>query len=70
MPFVKIELWEGRTEEQKEKMIKAVTEALEQSIGVPAEHTQIAISEYPRTNWGISGKQASKIEGYNTSVKE
>ena len=32
MPIVKIELWEGRTPEQKERMIASVTEAICSSI--------------------------------------
>jgi len=60
MPVVIIEMWEGRTEEQKEKLIKGITRAFEE-IGVKAEWLNIIIHDVPKTNWGIRGEQASKI---------
>ncbi|MEM2930872.1 MAG: tautomerase family protein, partial [Thermoproteota archaeon] len=36
MPVVIVEMWEGRSEEQKEKLIKGVTRAFEE-IGVKPE---------------------------------
>ena len=60
MPVVIIEMWEGRTKEQKEKLIKGITRAFEE-IGVKAEWLNIIIHDVPKTNWGIRGEQASKI---------
>jgi len=53
-------MWEGRTEKQKEKLIKGITKALEE-IGVPPEALSIIIHDVPKTNWGLRGEQASKI---------
>ena len=36
MPFVQIEMWEGRTEEQKEKLMKGIVDTFE-VIGVKKE---------------------------------
>lgn len=60
MPVVIIEMWAGRTEEQKERLIKGVTRAFEE-IGVKAEHLNIIIHDIPKTNWGMRGEQASKL---------
>lgn len=60
MPVVIIEMWEGRTEDQKEKLIKGITKAFEE-IGVPAEALHIIIHDVPKTNWGLRGGQASKL---------
>jgi 4-oxalocrotonate tautomerase len=60
MPVVIIEMWAGRTEEQKEKLIKGITKAFEE-IGIKAEHLNIIIHDIPKTNWGMRGEQASKI---------
>ena len=60
MPVVIIEMWEGRTEKQKEMLIKGVTKAFEE-IGVKAERLSIIIHENPKTNWGVGGQQASRI---------
>ncbi len=55
-----VEMWEGRTEEQKEKLIKGITKAF-MEIGVSAEHLSIVIHDIPQSNWGMHGKQASKM---------
>jgi len=59
MPVVIIELWEGRTPEQKERLIKGITKVFEE-IGVKPERLNIIIHDVPKTNWGIGGNQASK----------
>lgn len=60
MPIVIIEMWTGRTEEQKAAVIRGVTKAFE-DIGIKSEHVQVIIHEIPKNNWGIGGEQASKI---------
>ncbi len=61
MPVVKIDMWEGRTKEQKEKLIKSVTKAIADTLGIPKEHITVIINDVPKTNWGLKGEQASKI---------
>lgn len=60
MPIVIIEMWTGRTEEQKAAVIRGITRAFEE-IGIKSEHVQVIIHEVPRSNWGVGGEQASKI---------
>ncbi len=60
LPVVIVEMWEGRTDEQKERLIKGITKAFEE-IGVPAEALNIIIHDIPKTNWGLRGGQASKL---------
>ena len=59
MPVVEINMWEGRTVEQKERLIKSVTKAFGE-IEVTPEHLTIIIHDIPKTNWGMRGQQASK----------
>lgn len=54
MPVVIVEMWEGRTEEQKESLIKGITRAFEE-IGVKPEWLNIIIHDVPKTNWGTRG---------------
>lgn len=49
MPVVHIEMWPGRTEGEKEKLIKGITKAFEE-IGVKPEHVTIVIHEVPKSN--------------------
>ncbi len=60
MPVVIVEMWEGRTPEQKEKLIKGVTKAFEE-IGTKPESLNIIIHDVPKTNWGTKGQQSSKV---------
>ena len=60
MPVVIVEMWEGRTDEQKAKLVRGITEAFKE-IGVAAEHLNIIIHDVPKSNWGTKGEQASKM---------
>ncbi|HXZ90599.1 MAG TPA: 2-hydroxymuconate tautomerase family protein [Candidatus Dormibacteraeota bacterium] len=61
MPVVIVEMWEGRTSEQKEKLIRSITRAFEESIGTKPESLQIIIHDVPKSNWGTKGEQAAKV---------
>jgi 4-oxalocrotonate tautomerase len=60
MPLVHISLMEGRTDEKKEALIKAVAEAVMESIGAPEENIRVLITEYPKKHWGIGTLPAHK----------
>jgi 4-oxalocrotonate tautomerase len=60
MPIVRVEMWAGRTTEQKEKIIKNVTEAMCESVGCPKEAVWVVIEDVPKENWGMNGEQCSK----------
>ena len=59
MPVVIVETWEGKTPEQKDKLIRGITKAFE-DIGVSPGDLNIIIHDVPKTNWGSRGQQASK----------
>ncbi|MEM2026192.1 MAG: 2-hydroxymuconate tautomerase [Candidatus Bathyarchaeia archaeon] len=59
MPVVIVEMWAGRTEEQKAAVIRGITKVFE-DIGIKPEHVQVIIHEIPKNNWGVGGEQASK----------
>ena len=60
MPVVKIDMWDGRSEEEKEKVIRKVTDAIVESCGCPEETVTVVIDEIPKENWGSGGEQHSK----------
>ena len=59
MPVVTVEMWAGRTIEQKRQLVKGITSAIA-DIGVPPEAVQIIIKDNPKHNWGIGGELASE----------
>lgn len=61
MPLVVVEMWEGRTIDQKKKLARDITNAFI-NIGVPADAVQIIIKDNPKHNWCIGGKLCSEPE--------
>ena len=60
MPIVSITLASGRPPEKKEELIKKVTDAVVESLGVPKEAVHIALVEIPRENFGEGGLPLTK----------
>lgn len=57
MPYVNIKITrEGATKEQKEKLIKGVTQLLEDVLGKPPITTVVVIDEVDVDNWGMGGE--------------
>jgi len=60
MPVAQINILEGRSDEQKEMLIREVTDAISRSLGAPAESVRIIITEMPKQHFGIGGQSAKK----------
>jgi 4-oxalocrotonate tautomerase len=56
MPIVRIELYSGRTTEQKNSCARDVVDAISKNLGVPAEATQVLFFDVERGNWLTGGK--------------
>jgi 4-oxalocrotonate tautomerase len=59
MPVVTVEMWEGRTIEQKKKLIEGITSVMTK-MGIPSESVHIIIKDNPKHNWATGGKLASE----------
>jgi len=59
MPFINIKMLEGRSDDQKRELVKAITDAMVDICKAPAEGTTIVIEEYPRNHWAKGGKLLS-----------
>jgi len=55
MPAVIIEMWEGRTIEQKRNLVKAITQAMVNYAKVKPTHLHVIIHEVSKENWGREG---------------
>ena len=60
MPIVHISMIAGRTPEKKEKLIKKVTDAVVESLEIPADRVHIVLHDIPKENIGDAGVQLSK----------
>jgi len=61
MPIVTIDLWEGRTVEQKREIVRAVTSAVANAAGCPPDAVWVVIRDVSKDNWGMGGKLASEV---------
>jgi len=61
MPIVTINMMEGRSDEQKERMIEEVSDALSRTLDAPKESVRIMINEMPKQHFGIGGTSAKKL---------
>lgn len=59
MPIVRVEMWPGRTHEQKAEIAKLITEAMTTVAGIPTEATTVVFQDVPKENWAIGGILAS-----------
>jgi 4-oxalocrotonate tautomerase len=59
MPVVIVEMWEGRTVEQKKQLAEGITASFVK-IGTPADAVHIVMKDNPKHNWAIGGKLASE----------
>jgi 4-oxalocrotonate tautomerase len=60
MPTLRVEMLEGRTPEQKTKLVEALTQAVVDSLGSKPESVDILIYDIPRQNWATGGVQWDK----------
>ncbi len=58
MPVVIVEMWEGRTIEQKRQLAEGITSAFVR-IGTAADQVHVIMKDNPRHNWATGGKLAS-----------
>ena len=56
MPTYRIELFEGRSVEEKRKLAEAVTRVTTEVLGSSPESVDIIITDVPRHNWATAGK--------------
>ena len=59
MPVIRVEMWEGRTKEQKKKIVKGMTDLMCETIGCQPQSVTVLIQEFSKENWGLGGDLAS-----------
>jgi 4-oxalocrotonate tautomerase len=60
MPIIHVNMFEGRTVDQKRKMVVAMTEAVVKSLDVKPEAVRIIMHDIPRHNIAVAGVLASE----------
>ncbi|XPV69692.1 MAG: tautomerase family protein [Halarcobacter sp.] len=69
MPFINVKMTHedgGATKEQKEQLIKEITNSFVKIFNRGESSTVVLIEEVPTDNYGIGGKTISNIRNNNT----
>ena len=59
MPVVIVEMWQGRTVEQKKTLVEGITEAFVK-IGTSRDKVTVILKDNPKHNWAQAGKLSSE----------
>ena len=55
MPFITVQIIEGRSVEQKHALIKEISEAAIRVLGADPDNVRIVINEVTAHDWGVGG---------------
>ena len=56
MPVIRIDMMEGRTQDQKRGIVKEITETMTRIAGTKPEDVRIIIVDHPRGNLAAAGQ--------------
>jgi 4-oxalocrotonate tautomerase len=55
MPTIRVEMFEGRTPEQKRALVSALTEACVQALGSAPDSVDVLLFDIAKQNWATGG---------------
>lgn len=56
MPTIRVEMFEGRTLEQKKNLVQALTQACVDTLGSRAEGVDVLLYELKKQDWATGGE--------------
>ena len=56
MAVVTLTIFEGRSDETKARLIRALTDAVVNELPAKPEHVRVIINDVPVANYGVAGK--------------
>lgn len=60
MPFIQVNILEGRSPETKERFIREVTDLASEILDAPEQTVRVMINELKPEHWGIAGESVKK----------
>jgi 4-oxalocrotonate tautomerase len=55
MPVVTVQMYTGRTSQQKRALVRAITDAMVEHAGAKPTNLHVIIQEVPKENWALAG---------------
>jgi 4-oxalocrotonate tautomerase len=62
MPVIRVAMFPGRTDEQKERLALRITQAFVEEAGGKPESVHVLFEEIAKSDWAVAGKLASQPE--------
>ena len=59
MPIIRVEMWEGRTLDQKRELVEVLTRETARIVGTEPDSIYIVIEDVKKENWGAGGRLCS-----------
>ncbi len=56
MPIIRVEMFPGRTADQKRDLARELTDGFVRACGGPGDRLHVVITEVERENWGVGGE--------------
>jgi 4-oxalocrotonate tautomerase len=56
MPIIRVEMFKGRTREQKRALVKELTDAFIRTCGATPDQTTVVITDVDHEDWGHAGE--------------
>ncbi len=60
MPVIRVEMWEGRTVEQKKELVEVLSKETARIAGCSLESVYVIIEDVKKENWGAGGHLCSE----------
>jgi 4-oxalocrotonate tautomerase len=61
MPTIRVEMFEGRSAEQKRALAKELTDGCVRVLGVPPASVQVLLFDVPKQHWAAGGTLMSDV---------
>ncbi len=55
VPLIVVKMLEGRSVEQKRRLVREITDVVVKFTGAPEDQVDVIIEDYPRENWAKAG---------------
>jgi 4-oxalocrotonate tautomerase len=62
MPLIQVHLAAGRSDDQKQALLAAITDAVQRSVGAPVESIRVWITEFQPTEYMAGGSLLANRE--------
>jgi 4-oxalocrotonate tautomerase len=70
MPHIIIKMYAGRTEEQKKKLVKAITDSIVKIVDADEKYVSIAVEDVNPKDWAEKVYRPDILEKQNTLYKK